>query len=98
MTQAPSPPLDPVTDLMKVLDKFLAAGKKPDDSEIAKLVAEHPALADELRGCFAGLSFVNQPAADQTPFPGALSAGAGSTLGDFRLVRELGRGGMGVVY
>jgi len=60
----------------------------PDD-----LLREHPELADELREQFVFLGLLDRarPAAE-------LPDGAPREIGDFRIVRELGRGGMGVVY
>jgi serine/threonine protein kinase len=58
-----------------------------------EILARHPDLRPELERCFrmieAGLAPLPPPAA---------SLAAGVTLGDFRILRELGRGGMGVVY
>ena len=56
-----------------------------------RILAEHPALAVQLEACLAGIEFVHR----------ATGSDAGETpaqLGEFRIVRELGRGGMGVVY
>src|SRR6185437_14803664 len=55
------------------------------------LLADHPDLAAALEACLGGFEFVHRatgPAAPETP----------ATLGEFRIVREIGRGGMGVVY
>ncbi len=77
--------------IVGILDRYLAdlqAGEAPDRD---RLLADHPDLAAELEACLAGIEFVHRatgPAAPETP----------ATLGEFRIVRELGRGGMGVVY
>ena len=80
--------------LEEVLDRYLqelADGGSPDQE--AYLQA-HPHLADALRGVFKTLDFVEATSR-------ALDAsrlGRGQLLGDYRIVREIGRGGMGVVY
>lgn len=79
-----------VQELVHLLDQYLAdlqAGRKPDR---AKLLADHPSLALQLEQALDGLEFIHQVPAG--------SAAAPARLGDFRIVRELGRGGMGVVY
>src|SRR6516162_4216986 len=83
-------PLDSASELVRVLDRYLAelqAGKGPDK---ARLLADHPHLARQLEDCLAGMEFVHQAAKP--------AAGAPAKLGDFRIIREVGRGGMGVVY
>ena len=97
------PPVDPSSEetlppdgssaaLVSILDQYMAdlqGGKMPDR---ARLLADHPALANELEACLAGIEFVHGATAakvdDDTP----------AQLGEFQIVRELGRGGMGVVY
>jgi serine/threonine protein kinase/WD40 repeat protein len=62
--------------------------------DLAKLVAAHP-------GCESGLrQFLRREQKLQALAwsPTAAHNQAGQVIGDFRLVRELGRGGMGVVY
>ncbi len=77
-------------ELVRILDQYLAdleAGRAPSREE---LLAEHPGLASQLEPCLSGIEFIHRaarPAAD-----------APSRLGDFEIVGEVGRGGMGVVY
>ena len=87
--------------LVEVLDAYMsdvAAGKAPDR---ATLLAGHPHLRERLENCLASLEFIGRarPAGSEEksddPAPTEL---AGETLGDFRILREVGRGGMGVVY
>jgi serine/threonine protein kinase len=81
------------------------AGRKPNRRE---LLERHPDIRDELSACLQGLAFVNSAVAriDETNAgmvgqPDAHTAddvATGRPLGDFRLIRELGRGGMGIIY
>jgi eukaryotic-like serine/threonine-protein kinase len=99
--------------LGRILESYmeeLENGREPNPEE---LVARHPELAEALRGCLASLDFLNQAgnrgqetrvwdsksgnASSLTPDPGLLAPDSGR-LGDFRLIREVGRGGMGVVH
>ncbi|MCI0681893.1 MAG: serine/threonine-protein kinase [Gemmataceae bacterium] len=73
-------------ELVAILDRYMADlqdGRAPDR---ARLLGDHPELAAQLEACLAGIDFIHRAA--QTPHQ----------LGDFRIVREVGRGGMGVVY
>ncbi len=95
------PPQDP--RLVEAVREYMAdldAGKRVNRRE---LIARHPDIAAELAACLQGLSFI-QGAAGELSGGGGLPAaepGAGingTPLGDFRLLKEIGRGGMGVVY
>ncbi|QDU19530.1 serine/threonine-protein kinase [Urbifossiella limnaea] len=91
---------DEVADLLAgVADDYLArrsAGEDPDPEEYA---ARHPALADDIRWTLAALRLAAPTPRPEPPHPPTGSAPQRlEELGDFRIVREVGRGGMGVVY
>jgi len=83
-----------VARLLREYEAGLAAGRTPDR---AALLAQRPELADELNACLDGLEFVHA-AAPQLRGDAAPQGRAPASLGDFRIVREIARGGMGVVY
>jgi eukaryotic-like serine/threonine-protein kinase len=92
--------------LTAALEDYLAkleAGERPDRD---RYVAQHPQIAAELGRCLDGLQFVHRVAPDLSDhgdseagyrLGGPLGEGQ-AALGDFRIIREIGRGGMGVVY
>ena len=88
LEEAPTP--DSAGELASILDRYMAdlqAGRAPDRR---LLVQAHPELATQLEACLAGIEFIHQATGPATDLP--------ATLGEFRIIRELGRGGMGVVY
>jgi serine/threonine protein kinase/tetratricopeptide (TPR) repeat protein len=92
--------------LAEALQEYLAAleaGRPPGRREF---LARYPVIAAKLETYLAGLDLLH--AAARSGPPPAPAAGVqadrpdglqgGTPLGDFRLLREVGRGGMGVVY
>ncbi len=86
----------------RVLDEYLDQLRDGAAPAVAELMARHPDLADDLHECLACLDIIHQAAPSprqEGSFVEALKAGRGTAdLGDFRIVREIGKGGMGVVY
>ena len=78
---------------------LLEAGVHPNRQEF---LSRYPEIAVELATCLDGLAFVHSAAA-QMQGPAAAAqvdeeSATAKPLGDFKLIREIGRGGMGVVY
>jgi tetratricopeptide (TPR) repeat protein len=90
---------DPGLDSLvgRVADEFLRrqeAGEQPDVNEYA---ARHPEAADLLRKVLASLCLIDRSMSGD-PGTGTDSEPVTGHLGDFRVLREVGRGGMGIVY
>ncbi|MCC6491981.1 MAG: serine/threonine protein kinase [Pirellulales bacterium] len=89
--------------LAAVLDRFMceleATGLPPD---VERLAAQHPDLADELRSYAESLQLLHHMTSGMRPpadaEPSAEAPPAAKRLGDYEIIREVGRGGMGVVY
>jgi serine/threonine protein kinase len=93
--------------LLAAVQEYMAALESGKRVSRQELLARHPDIAKELSDCLDGLAFVHSAAAKmQDPGAGHPSShdepdvdpARAQPLGDFRLVREIGRGGMGVVY
>src|SRR5262249_33838354 len=82
----------------RVADEFRerqARGERPDPEEYAQ---RHPEAAELLRKVLASLKVLGLCLSAGEPGASATGEGPTGTLGDFRLIREVGRGGMGIVY
>src|SRR5262249_3647628 len=92
---------DPVDQLAEEFAARCRAGATPSVTEHA---ARHPELADQIRVLFPARLAMGRlkPTADLTaPFgedPTLVPGHRPRYLGEYRLLREVGRGGMGVVY
>jgi serine/threonine protein kinase len=89
-----------VDELAEEFARRLRSGEQPSVDEFA---ARHPELADEIRSVLTAVAIMEQlkphrdeihSAAARQPSP----SGPAVRVGEFRIVREVGRGGMGIVY
>jgi WD40 repeat protein/serine/threonine protein kinase len=87
--------------LNRLAEEFAQRYRNGERPSLQEYMERHPELADDIRECFQALAEVEQVRQDrrqaqELPARGPLPPL--ERLGDFRIVREVGRGGMGVVY
>jgi serine/threonine-protein kinase len=84
--------------------EFAARLRRGEQPALTEYADRHPELADEIRELFPALVDMEQFGSEVGPATGPYLPGGGRgaavprVLGDYRVVREIGRGGMGVVY
>jgi serine/threonine protein kinase len=85
--------------LNAVLLAVVQAQEQGETADRRSLLSAHPEFATELEEFFAGRDFVQRFKHKEPPPKGARNwADDTRPLGDFQVLREIGRGGMGIVY
>jgi WD40 repeat protein len=84
----------------ELAEEFAARFRRGERPSLQEYIDRCPALADQIRELFPALVEVERADGDHAERAGAAApaAPAPAQVGDYRIVREVGRGGMGVVY
>jgi serine/threonine protein kinase len=83
----------------RITDEFLERLDRGEQPQAEDYARRFPEVAAVIRQVFPALEWMRRPAVDAaSPGEGAESEMRAGCLGDFRTLRVVGRGGMGVVY
>src|SRR5262245_26122776 len=100
-------PAEPKRQVVEQLaEEFIERYRRGQRPALSEYTARHPEYAAEIRDLFPALVMMEQIAPDSEAGSPSLAPAARRVrpidhpqrLGDYRIVREIGRGGMGVVY
>lgn len=80
-----------------LIDEFLERRRLGEVPSVTEFIRRHPTLADDIRDLFPAIALMEQIEASGDASRGNDDPGL-SQLGDYRIIRTIGRGGMGTVY
>src|SRR5262249_25207208 len=98
---------DPRNPVEVLAEEFLDRKRRGEHPSLREYLQRYPDLAEEIRDLFPALLMIEDLGEESGGATGSLASqsdGAGIStarlqrLGDYRILREIGRGGMGVVY
>src|SRR5215831_20125681 len=91
--------------VLELAEEFLARYRAGERPSLREYIERHPELASEIREVFPAMAMMENIALDDASLEGEAhgrqSVGLAAPMqqmGDFRIIREVGKGGMGIVY
>ena len=98
-------PSNEISVLDALAEEFIARHRLGERPTLSEYIARQPELAESIRELFPALVMMENARPVVGNEPGGLVGVSGATggvmlkqLGDYRILREIGRGGMGIVY
>ena len=100
-SHARTDPADDCDDAEELAEDYLSRLRNGERPTLDSYIQQHPHLADELRELLGAVALMQEFDPDEPAETSAQNLASNHPprqLGAYRVVRELGRGGMGVVY
>ncbi len=87
-------------EIAEILEQYLEAIESGQHVAVSDVLAKHPQYAEELQQYLEGIAMLQGGFGNRTDDESNVASefAGGRELGDYKLIREVGRGGMGVVY
>ena len=88
---------DQIDDLVgKAVEEYFQRSERGERPQLAEFVEQYPEISDVLKSVIPALQAADEPS--NAPAKCAATTEHHKQLGDFRILRQIGRGGMGIVY
>ena len=85
--------------LDQLAEEFTAHCRRGETAAVSDYIGRYPSLAGQLRELLPPIALIERLKSERHgPQPTTLGSQLPERIGDYRIVREVGRGGMGIVY